>query len=245
MNIITLTLNPAIDVHVRADSLIPNAHNVVEFSRRDPAGKGVNVSRALCAWGVDNLCYAVLGDDNGDEFASALRSEGIALKYFTAPGRIRENVNVQHSEGETVIAMRGIPLGREVVARVVDDLRSYINTETVLCFSGSLADGTDKDAVLSALFEFKRLGARLVIDSRSLSTEEIISLAPYLIKPNEDEALALTGMSADTPKSAAKIAKALRDMGCDNVLVTLGGRGAALASRDGVFAASSPKIEPI
>ena len=113
----------------------------------------------------------------------------------------------------------------------------------MLC--GSLSDSTDKGAVLSALYEFKRLGARLVIDSRSLSAEEIIALRPYLIKPNEREAYELTGMSASTPEEAAKIAVSLRDMGCENVLVTLGKDGAALASPEGVFIAASPKISAI
>ena len=245
MNIITLTLNPAIDVHVRAESLVPSSYNTVEFCRRDSAGKGVNVSRAIAAWGGKSLCYAVLGEDNAEAFAAPLFASGIALKYITVPGRVRENVNVQHSSEETVIAMSGVPLGREVIERVISDLSPFITNDTVLCFSGSLADGTDKEAVLSMLYEFKRLGARLVIDSRSLSTEEIISLRPYLIKPNEHEATALTGMVVDTPKSAVGAAMALRDMGCENVLLTLGAEGAALACPSGVFMANAPKISPI
>ncbi len=245
MNIITLTLNPAIDVHLRADSISVGGYSKADFERRDPAGKGVNVSRALSAFGVDNLCYVVLGADNSAEYLSSLASQGIAPEYSLVPGRVRENMNVQHRDSETVIAMDGAPLGRAAIDRVKDDLVARIKEDTVLCFCGSLSDLTDKEAVLSMLYEFKRLGAKLVIDSRSLTAEEIIPLAPYLIKPNEGEALALTGMSASDPRGAAKIAEALRDMGCENVLVTLGANGAALASQRGTFIADSPKISAV
>lgn len=245
MNIITLTLNPAIDVHLRADVLTPSGYNTARFLRRDSGGKGINVSRALGAWGVDSLCYAVIGEDNAEEFAAPVAREGINIVYSTVKGRVRENINIQHPESETVIAMQGPSLDKLAVERAERDLSAHVNRDTVLCFSGSLSEGTDKDAVLSLLYRMKSLGARLVIDTRSLSIEEIISLRPYLIKPNEAEAFALTGMSADGMERAAEIAIALRDMGCENVLLTLGEGGAALASADGVFVADAPDITPV
>ena len=65
------------------------------------------------------------------------------------------------------------------------------------------------------------------------------------LQRSEAEALALTGMSADDMECAAEIAIALRDMGCENVLLTLGEGGAALASADGVFVADAPDITPV
>lgn len=245
MNIITLTLNPAIDVHLRADALTPSGYNTAHFVRRDSGGKGINVSRALLAFGAESLCYAVLGEDNAKEFAEPVVRAGIDIVYSTVRGRVRENINLQHSESETVIAMQGPALDRSAIDRVERDLSAHVSSDTVLVFSGSLSEGTDKDAVLSLLYKMKSLGARLVIDTRSLSTEEIISLRPYLIKPNEAEALALTGMSADSKERAAEIAIALRNMGCENVLLTLGEDGAALASGDGVFVADAPDITPV
>ena len=49
MKIITLTLNPAFDIHCRSENFTPFNENVVEISSRDAGGKGINISRALAA----------------------------------------------------------------------------------------------------------------------------------------------------------------------------------------------------
>ena len=61
MNIITVTLNPAIDAHFRCDSLKPHEDNPYILEGRDSGGKGVNVSRALYTNGINNLCYVMVG----------------------------------------------------------------------------------------------------------------------------------------------------------------------------------------
>ena len=114
-----------------------------------------------------------------------------------------------------------------------------------VCLCGSIADGSDKDAIISLLVELKEAGALLVIDSKSLSTEEILFLKPYLIKPNEEEAELLSGMRPLSLEDAARIAAALRDGGCENVMLTMGKSGAALASSDGVYIAGVPSISAV
>ena len=64
MKIITLTLNPAFDVHCRADGFAPYRESIVEITSRDAGGKGVNISRALTASGIDNIAVVLVGDEN-------------------------------------------------------------------------------------------------------------------------------------------------------------------------------------
>ena len=55
MNIITLTLNPAFDMHCRADGFMPYKECLATVISHDAGGKGVNISRALSQNGVENL----------------------------------------------------------------------------------------------------------------------------------------------------------------------------------------------
>ncbi len=75
MKIVTLTLCPAIDVHIEANGFEAYRENLCRIMRREAGGKGVNISRALLAYGIPSLALTVLGDENGEEFKKELLSE--------------------------------------------------------------------------------------------------------------------------------------------------------------------------
>ena len=59
--ILTVTLNPAFDLHLTMDAFFPECENYAHASRTDAGGKGVNISRVLTALGVPNEALVVLG----------------------------------------------------------------------------------------------------------------------------------------------------------------------------------------
>lgn len=244
MNIITITLNPAVDLHYSVEKLTPLGYNEAKFIRRDSGGKGVNLSRALLSGGICSTCYIALGSVGAEEFVSPLREFGLEPILTLLDGRARENINLMQGGGETVIATVGPTLGEAELENMEEKLAPYINSETVIAFAGSISGGTDKYAVLRRLMKFRSLGARVVFDSKSFELSDIIPLSPYLIKPNEDEAESLTGIEVKDVASAARAAVAIRDMGIGAVLLSMGAGGAVLASADGVFAANAPTIIP-
>ena len=72
MRIFTLTLNPAFDVHARADRFALYKESVADIVSRDAGGKGVNISRALTAAGAENEAIVWVGKENGSEFSAML-----------------------------------------------------------------------------------------------------------------------------------------------------------------------------
>ena len=225
MNIITLTLNPALDVHLSCEALTLGEYNKVCPVSRDCGGKGVNLSRALCVNSVDNTCIVVLGKEDADKFILPLYNIGMRVECILADGRVRENINIHHADRETVIATDGPAVGAKELCALRDKLLSMVSEGDIVALCGSLSAGTDKEAVLALLYELKRMGARLVIDSKSVTAEELLSLKPYLIKPNEEEAELLTGIRPKSLADAANIAAAIRDSGCEQVMLTMGGMG--------------------
>ena len=53
MKIITLTLNPAFDIHCNVPNFAPYHENLADVMSNDAGGKGVNISRALTVNGVE------------------------------------------------------------------------------------------------------------------------------------------------------------------------------------------------
>ena len=106
MKIYTLTLSPAYDVHAYTEKLLPFHEHLAEVRSRDAGGKGVNISRALNAVGVQNTALIVLGSENGAEFRAALCK--MDCVFFEIPGRIRENLTLHTADGrETRISFSG------------------------------------------------------------------------------------------------------------------------------------------
>ena len=76
MKIYTITLNPAYDVHAYTEHFEPFHENLARVVSRDAGGKGVNISRALCAVECDNVAVIVMGKDNCADFKADVDAAG-------------------------------------------------------------------------------------------------------------------------------------------------------------------------
>ena len=244
MKIITLTLNPAFDMHCFAKNFEPFHENLAEVTALEAGGKGVNVSRALTFLGVENKALVVLGKENGDSFRRALIDDGIDCICIEVDGRIRENITLPTDNNpEPRISFRGFSADSSLLRRVCDALDGEIDSDTVVTFTGSLPAGVSVAEARDMLIEMKAKGAKIVIDSRSFKLDDIKAVRPWLIKPNEEEIALYSDLSVTDLESAATAAAKLCKSASENVMISLGGAGAVLACEDGVFSANAPKID--
>ena len=246
MKIITLTLNPAFDIHCHIDSFKPFHENVAEITSVDAGGKGVNISRALANHGIDNLAVVIVGKDNGSEFVADLKKDRVKCETIETQGRIRQNITIHSRDdaAETRISFHGVACDKDILERVSDKIGDA-DPETIVTMTGSVPDGISAADVKFVLNKLKRQGAKIVIDSRSFSLADIKDFKPWLIKPNRDEIKTYTGKDVQSPEDALKIANDLRNHGIENVVISLGGDGAVLSCLNGNFIAYTPKINVI
>lgn len=244
MKIVTLTLNPAFDLHCDIPNFAPYHENLACLTDCDAGGKGINISRALCKNGVENLALVVLGDENGTSFEQALVRDGVRFCYLTVEGRIRENITC-HTPGvaETRISFEGFSLNREQLDRIFELLACEVDSDTVVTFTGRAPSGVEMRDVKEFLTRFVQLGARLVVDSRSFSLADLRQMKPWLIKPNQEEISAYLGYPVTDFEQVAEAAEQLHRDGIANVMVSLGGKGALLACDEGLFTAVAPEVE--
>ena len=245
MKIITLTLNPAFDIHCLADGFKPYSESVVSIIARDAGGKGVNISRALSGVGTVNTAIVVLGEENGEEFYKLLLDDGMSVKPIYSNGRIRENITLhERVNPETRLSFGGFSVENSIISKVNSAI-GEVDENTIITFTGSIPRGMEIKDVLKMLLEYKALGAKVVIDSRSVTLGDIIDFKPWLIKPNKDEAEKYIKKDISTFEDALKIASEIHKSGVENVMISLGGDGAVLVSDEGCYYAKTPKIRAV
>ena len=246
MKILTLTLNPAFDIHCSIPGFAPYHENLAKINSHDAGGKGVNISRALTVNGVDNLAFVVLGDENGDSFAKRLSDDGMSYKALTVKGRIRENITI-HTEGadETRISFEGFKTDESLLAKTLESLDTEELDGAYVTFTGRVPSGISMNAVKSFLGELKSKGARIVIDSRSFELSDLTECRPWLIKPNQEEISVYLGREIESFEDALSGAREIQSRGIDNVMISLGSKGALLVCADGAYVAKAPKIDAL
>ena len=92
--VVTLTLNPALDLSSTVPQLIPDQKLRCSEPLLDPGGGGLNVSRAIAALGGESLALVALGGLTGDRLAGLIRAEGVPFLALTAPGETRQSLTV-------------------------------------------------------------------------------------------------------------------------------------------------------
>ena len=246
MKILTLTLNPAFDIHCGVEEFLPEHENHMKSYRRHIGGKGVNISRALHENGVESTAFVVLGKQNAADFERILSSCGVNYVPVYVDGRIRENITIHPSNArETRISFEGCGVSHQTVREVFDMIFPLCDENTIFTFNGRMPAGLTVSEISPYLAKVKKLGAKLVIDSSSFTIEDFALTKPWLIKPNQEEISKCMGVDIETIDDALSAARLIHDKGIENVIVSLGGDGAVLVSNDVVCTVSVPKIEVI
>ena len=246
MKIITITLNPAFDVHCFCENFQPYHENLAKITNNEAGGKGVNISRALTVCGTENLAFVVLGEENGESFTRAMAADGMTYETISVSGRIRENITL-HTVGadETRISFSGFDAPADLLAQVEAALLPMVDSDTVITLTGRNPAGVGIEETKEMLRRFMAKGAKIVIDSRSFSLADLTEMKPWLIKPNQEEISAYLGREIGTLDEVIDAAKELHEGGIVNVMISLGSKGAMLVSDEGVFVARPPRIEAL
>lgn len=243
MKIYTITLNPAYDIHAKADSLLLGHENFAEVTRRDAGGKGINISRALTLNGVENTAIVVLGEENCTDFVDSLVTDRISYIAIEKGGRIRENLTIHTEAGETRISFAGFTLDNTVL----DEITKHISAdeETIVTFTGSVPRGIDMPEIKRFLADLSLRGAKTVIDSRSFTLADLVEVKPWLIKPNGDEITVYSGKRVSDFSDCIDFVQVLNGEGIQNIMVSLGEKGALLVTDGNAILATPLKIEAL
>lgn len=225
--IVTLTLNPAIDLSLHADTLCHEALNRVLSEQEEAGGKGINVSRLLSRLGVPNQAAALCGTENLSHYQSLLR-DGVDFRPVPCSGKIRENITLTSQEGTLIKLDRsGSFSPGDALSRLEALILSLFSgaSSGLLLVCGSLPAGLDAGEVLALLARVaSRCPVRLGLDTLAFSLPQLSVLRPLFLKPNEYELAKLLGAGQEKWE-LPELAAAAGDLPAAAVLVSLGARG--------------------
>ena len=129
--ILTLTLNPALDLTVRLDTLQLGAVNRSLGQVSHAAGKGLNIAQVLADLGHKVTVSGFLGTANPQAFELLFDRRGLVDAFVRVPGETRCNIKLAE-QGGRVTDLEGRPIG--------------LDTKGILATNGAL-----HDAILGAL----------------------------------------------------------------------------------------------
>ncbi|GIM91612.1 1-phosphofructokinase family hexose kinase [Paractinoplanes toevensis] len=189
--IVTVTLNPALDLTYAVDALVPHGtHRVTTVAER-PGGKGLNVARVLHALGEPVLATGLLGGTTGGRVAALLRGEGVAASFVDIAGETRRTVAVVDRADATGFWEPGPTITEAEWSRFADHFRGLLREASVVTLSGSLPPGLPASAYAHLIAYAREAGVPTLLDTSGAALRHGLLAGPALAKPNADELAAL------------------------------------------------------
>lgn len=238
--IYTVTLNPSLDYFAMTGPFEEGRTNRTHDEYIVPGGKGLNVSMVLSRLGTKSKALAFTAGFTGVELRRLLEEEAVETEMIDA-GSGFTRINVKINSGRiTEFNGAGVVLSETLVERLKKRL-SGLQGEDLVVFSGNLPRGA-KNSLYRDLMASSKAGVILDTSGEALLTA--LPLKPFLIKPNDEEIAGLAGKPVESGEELKEEMKRLRAFGAENVMVSLGEKGAVLLSEEGDFFSCTPPKVP-
>lgn len=239
--IYTVTFNPSLDYVVTVDHFEKGIVNRTTEEIMLPGGKGINVSLVLKNLGFDSTAYGFVSGFTGDELKKILENSQITTDFIPVKdGITRINVKLRSDE-ETEINGQGPYIRAEDVDTLYRKL-DVLKENDVLVLAGSIPSMMPQSIYRDIMKYLHDKKLKVVVDATKELLLNVLEYHPFLIKPNNHELGEMFHTTITSKEDVVIYAKKLKEMGAQNVLVSMAGDGAVLVTKDGqIFKAEVPK----
>lgn len=232
----TLTLNPCLDVFYRLPRLEAGTVNRAPDPKIRAGGKGLNVSREVLRKGTKTRAYVLLGGENGRRLESLMAQERIPSAIKWVEGETRSNLAIATDSESYKINTPGSLDALAGAQQLTDTFVRDCEAGDIAVISGGLPPGVPVALVARAIEALRAAKIPVWLDASGELLLAGVLAQPTGIKPNIEELEELCRLSG-IPFSTGEptpAARALREKhGVENILLTMGARGAALINADG------------
>jgi 6-phosphofructokinase 2 len=234
--IVTLTVNPAVDLSAQAASVQPG-HKIRTFDERyDPGGGGINVARVVCELGGNALALFASGGVTGHFVEEMLSQAKVPWQAVSIKGASRISVTVHdQSNGQEY---RFVPRGPMLTAsdcRDILEILRALEADWVVA-SGSLPPGVPPDFYAKAAGVVAARGSRFALDTSGPALTVSLGHGIALLKPSLSELEAIVGQKVhDLPRQMDHAKGLVQSGAAQMVALTLGSGGAIVATADRVI----------
>ncbi|QKS70143.1 1-phosphofructokinase [Paenalkalicoccus suaedae] len=235
--IYTVTLNPSVDYIMHVSSFEIGKTNRTDAQDMVPGGKGINVSTVLDRFNTQTTLLGFVAGFTGRFIEEKLAH--LDTKFITTDGATRINVKLKTGDETEINGQSPVLTEQDVAA--FEEAFTHITAEDTVVLCGSLPHSLPKSYYKTLAMKVKEKGARVIIDTSGEPLLHALEAKPTLIKPNKAELEALYEVETSTQEEMEALAKRAVQDGAEHVLVSLGGDGAMLVTKDATYIAEAPK----
>ena len=241
--ILTVTLNPALDLTVRLSHLQPGQVHRSQALLSHAAGKGVNVAQVLADLGHSVTVSGFLGENNQAPFNALFASRGFVDAFIRVPGDTRSNIKLAEDDGRVTDLNGPGPQVSELAQQaLLDKLDQIAASHDAVVVAGSLPQGISAQWLCELLRRLKSLGLKVVLDSSGEALKQGLSAGPWLIKPNTEELSAALGHDIASLEAQTAAAAQLQARGVEHVVISHGAEGVNWFNPAFALQARPPKV---
>ncbi|WP_433520205.1 1-phosphofructokinase family hexose kinase [Nocardia pseudovaccinii] len=241
--ILTVTLNPTVDLALEADRLISEGKNRARLCSVQGGGGGINVARCVARLGGTALALHTCGREVGARLDRLLDEEGMAHRRIVVDAETRESFVVGEAQtGHSFhIVPAGTPLTAAETGRCMDAILDAAQHFSYLAFSGSVPPGLPEDFCAEVVRRLRPYGTRIVLDIAGAQLQAVLRERVFLIRLDRQEAAALVGRPIDGFPAARAANDHLLGLGAaDHAVTTVGALGAVYSDHEAHHQLSAP-----
>ena len=239
-SIITVGLCPSWDTVCRFDGIDWGEHKTVSSADSRPAGKALNISRALAWMGEKNIAAGLWGRDDFQQMAEAMQPlEGLVkIKMTAAQGGTRRNITVVDTVNNREMHLRNRSelASKSSLRKLEVDLKAIVKKDSVCVFAGAMPEDEFVADVIRIIKSCRQHGAEIVVDTNGDALKRILDTgAVRMIKPNVEELRELLGEQVtDSPAALVRAGRKLLDK-VEVVVISRGKKGGVVVTKKGAW----------
>ena len=246
LKVVTVTLNPALDLTGSLNVLQTGTVNLLDTGSLHPAGKGINVAKVLAELGAEVTVTGLLGSDNQEPFVQLFDSLEITDKFIRVSGASRINVKIVEKSGQVSdLNFPGVAVKESEIEQFEQTLFALAETHDLFVIAGSLPQGVSTERLADWIKQLQKEGKKVIFDSSNKALVAGIEAGPYLIKPNDEELSAIVGETLNSTSDITAAAERLHQQGCANAVISLGEKGVLWLNQEGWIQSIPQKMEVV
>lgn len=239
--IYTVTLNPSLDYIMHLNEFNIGGINRSQKEEVYPGGKGINVSIVLNNLNVPNKALGFIAGFTGTEIDRIMKRRGSNTDFIMLDhGSSRINVKLESAE-ETQLNGMGPKITPADLNALYAQL-DLVQDGDFLVLAGSIPNGISNNIYQEIMKRLSDKKINIIVDATNDSLRNVLKYKPFLVKPNHIELAEMFNVSISSDEEIILYAQKLKDMGAQNVLVSMGRDGSILVTQNNeIVKMSAPK----
>lgn len=221
--ITTVTLNPALDITLELNQFTVDQYNLVDQVSRIPGGKGINISKAVRAYGSDTMALGFLGGHTGHFIADMLREYGIITNFWHIEEETRTNIIIVDHENltHTLLSDPGPKISKQDLDHFKSIFSRVMSQSKIVAISGSLPIDLPDDIYYQLIELAHQKSVKTMLDASGIAFEKGLEAKPLLAKPDlRASGNRVFNKTIDNQETAIKIAHEIINRGIQIAVIS-------------------------